>query len=64
MLVANPAAYRERAAELTAIDTMLNAVIAARGQKYLLMNAPAAKLAELKTLPGLESPSVIPHMKG
>ena len=61
VLVANPAAHRERATELTAIDTMLTAVIAARGQKYLLMNAPAAKLAELEgLLPGLESPSVIP----
>ena len=61
VLVANPAAHRDRAAELVAIDTMLTAVIAARGQKYLLMNAPAAKLAELEALlPGLESPSVIP----
>ncbi len=61
VLVANPAAHRERAAELTAIDTMLTAVIAARGQKYLLMNAPATKLAELEALlPGLELPSVIP----
>ena len=61
VLVANPAAHRERAAELTAIDTRLTAVIAARGQKYLLMNAPATKLAELEALlPGLESPSVIP----
>ena len=61
VLVANPAAHRERATELAAIDTMLSAVIAARGQKYLLMNAPAAKLAELEALlPGLESPSVIP----
>jgi ATP phosphoribosyltransferase len=61
VLVANPAAHRDRAAELTAIDTMLTAVTVARGQKYLLMNAPAAKLAELEALlPGLESPSVIP----
>jgi len=61
VLVANPAAHRERAADLASIDTMLTAVIAARGQKYLLMNAPAAKLAELEALlPGLESPSVIP----
>ena len=61
VLVANPAAHRERATELAAIDTMLSAVIAARGQKYLLMNAPASKLAELEALlPGLESPSVIP----
>ena len=41
ILVANPTADRERAAELAAIDTMLSAVIAARGRKYLMMNAPA-----------------------
>jgi len=36
-------------------------VIAARGRKYLMMNAPANRLAELeRLLPGLESPSVIP----
>ena len=61
VLVANPTAVRQRAAELAGIDTMLGAVIAARGRKYLMMNAPAAKLAELEALlPGLESPSVIP----
>jgi len=61
ILVANPAALVERAAELNAIDTMLSSVIAARGQKYVMMNAPAAKLSELSgILPGLNSPSVIP----
>ena len=61
VLVANPIAHQERADELRAIDTMLTAVTAARGKKYLLMNAPASKLAELEALlPGLESPSVIP----
>jgi ATP phosphoribosyltransferase len=61
LLVANPAALRDRGPSLAAIDTMLSAVIAARGKKYLMMNAPAAKLAELEgLLPGLESPSVIP----
>jgi ATP phosphoribosyltransferase len=61
VLVANPVAHRERARDLAAIDTMLGAVIAARDKKYVMMNAPAAKLAELKALlPGLESPSVIP----
>ncbi len=40
---------------------MLGAVIAARGRKYLMMNAPSTHLAELEALlPGLESPSVIP----
>jgi ATP phosphoribosyltransferase len=61
VLVANPAADRERGAELAAIDTMLSAVIAARGRKYLMMNAPSAKLPELEgLLPALESPTVIP----
>ncbi len=61
ILVANPTAQRQRAAEIAALDTMLSAVIAARGRKYLMMNAPAARLRDLEALlPGLESPSVIP----
>jgi ATP phosphoribosyltransferase len=61
VLVANVTAQRERPNDLAAVDTMLSAVIAARGRKYLMMNAPAAKLAELEALlPGLESPSIIP----
>jgi len=61
ILVANPTAQVQRAAELTAVDTMLSAVIAARDRKYLMMNAPEERLHELETLlPGLESPSVIP----
>jgi ATP phosphoribosyltransferase len=61
ILIANPDADRERKADLAAIDTMLSAVIAARGRKYLMMNAPAPKLAELeRLLPALESPTVIP----
>jgi len=61
VLVANPTARRDRAAELTAIDTMLGAVIAARDRKYLMMNAPAATLADIQgLLPALESPTVIP----
>ena len=61
VLIANPAADRDRSAELAAIDTMLGAVIAARGRKYLMMNAPAARLGDIETLlPALESPTVIP----
>lgn len=61
VLVANPTAHRDRAAEVTSIDTMLSSVIAARARKYLMMNAPATRLPELeRLLPGLESPSVIP----
>jgi ATP phosphoribosyltransferase len=61
VLIANPAADRERTSDLAAIDTMLSAVIAARGRKYLMMNAPASQLAALEALlPALESPTVIP----
>ena len=61
ILLTNPEAVRQRPDELDGIVTMLGSVIAARGRKYLMMNAPAAKLGELEALlPGLESPSVIP----
>jgi ATP phosphoribosyltransferase len=61
VLVANPTAHLQLQPAIEAIDTMLGAVIAARGKKYLMMNAPATRLAELEDLlPGLESPSVIP----
>jgi ATP phosphoribosyltransferase len=61
VLVANPAAQETRGDDLLAIDTMLSAVIAARGRKYLMMNAPATHLPELEAmLPSLESPTVIP----
>jgi ATP phosphoribosyltransferase len=61
ILVASPTAQEERPAELDSIVLMLGSVIAARGRKYLMMNAPASHLEELEALlPGLESPSVIP----
>jgi ATP phosphoribosyltransferase len=61
ILIANPAAHRERSAEVAAVDTMLSAVIAARGRKYVMMNAPADTLPELeRILPALESPTIIP----
>ncbi len=61
ILLTNPQAVRQRPEELDGIVTMLGSVIAARGRKYLMMNAPAARLGELEALlPGLESPSVIP----
>ena len=61
ILVADPKAQVARADELAAIDTMLSAVLTARGRKYLMMNAPAARLEDLeRLLPSLESPTVIP----
>ena len=55
ILVANPSAVDERAAELDAIDTMLSAVIAARGRKYLMMNAPATRLRGARDAPARRS---------
>jgi ATP phosphoribosyltransferase len=61
VLLTSPASRRIHADELDGIVTMFGSVIAARGRKYLMMNAPAGKLPELEDLlPGLESPSVIP----
>lgn len=61
VLVAGPDTSAERPGELEAIELMLGSVLAARDRKYLMMNAPATRLAELMDLlPGLESPSVIP----
>jgi ATP phosphoribosyltransferase len=61
VLLGNAKAIRERDGALETIRTMLSATLAARNRKYLMMNAPIAKAAELEDLlPGLESPSVIP----
>jgi ATP phosphoribosyltransferase len=61
VLLANKTAARDNPAALAVIDTMLAATLAARDRKYLMMNAPLARAAELEELlPGLESPSVIP----
>ncbi len=61
VLLANERAISERDGALDTIQTMLSATLAARDRKYLMMNAPLSKAAELEDLlPGLESPSVIP----
>lgn len=61
VLVADPAAQGQRPDDLDRIVMMLGSVLAARGKKYLMMNAPVAHAQELEAmLPGLESPSVIP----
>jgi ATP phosphoribosyltransferase len=61
VLVANPARLRSDAEAIGRLDTMLGAVLSGRLRKYVMMNAPADRLADLEALlPGLESPSVIP----
>jgi ATP phosphoribosyltransferase len=61
VLLANKASQELHGPVFDAIQTMLTATLAARDRKYLMMNAPVAKAAELEALlPGMESPSVIP----
>ena len=61
VLLANRSALTNHSEVLDTFETMLAATLAARSRKYLMMNAPQAKLAELEDLlPGLESPSIIP----
>jgi ATP phosphoribosyltransferase len=61
ILVGNERALRERSEDVDRLVTMLGAVLEGRRRKYVMMNAPAERLAELEALlPGLESPSVIP----
>ena len=61
ILVGNPAALDARTSDVDRLNTMLGAVLEGRRRKYLMMNAPAARLAELEALlPGLSGPSVIP----
>jgi ATP phosphoribosyltransferase len=55
------AAAASRADEVAAVDQMLGAVLEGRRSKYVMMNAPADRLPELRSLlPALASPSVIP----
>ncbi len=61
VLVARPDLSAAQERGIAGLDTMIGAVIAARDRKYVMMNAPADRLAQLEgLLPGLESPSVIP----
>ena len=55
ILVANPDADAAPARDLDAIDTMLGAVIAARGRKYLMMNAPAGQARGARRAPARRS---------
>jgi len=65
ILVARPRSSGSTAAETAPLAaelrTMLEAVIAGREVKYLMMNAPSAAVPAIEAiLPGLESPSVLP----
>jgi ATP phosphoribosyltransferase len=61
ILVGRRDAAPETAAVVAEVRTMIEAVIAGRGVKYLMMNAPDSALEAIEAiLPGLESPSVLP----
>ena len=54
------AALGERAELAARLELMVSGVVAARRRRYLMMNAPAAALDEIRSLlPGLGAPSVI-----
>lgn len=63
VLVANRQSLEdaERRANVERLMMRLNAVRAARRYKYVMMNAPEEKLAEIrKIIPGLKSPTIVP----
>jgi ATP phosphoribosyltransferase len=61
VLVGNAGSLQAEAEAVDRLVTMLGAVLEGRRRKYVMMNAPAERLAQLESLlPGLESPSVIP----
>ena len=61
ILVGRKDATPEAVVIMAEVRTMIEAVIAGRGVKYLMMNAPDSALEAIEAiLPGLESPSVLP----
>lgn len=60
VLIGGADALAERAELAGRLELMVSGVVAARRRRYLMMNAPAAALDELRSLlPGLGAPSVI-----
>ena len=61
LLIADPALSPEKADVLDRLLFRLNANRNAKGHRYILMNAPNAKLDEIiRILPGIKSPTVLP----
>jgi ATP phosphoribosyltransferase len=61
LLVASPTISKEKQALLDEIIFRINAVQAANSNKYILLNAPNEKVADIvKVLPGMKSPTVLP----
>lgn len=61
LLIGNPNLSDEKKAILDDLLFRINSVLIAEDKKYVRMNAPKARLAEIvKVLPGLKSPTIIP----
>lgn len=61
VLIADPVALKERPTELKRVATALQAVVAGRQQRYLVLNAASESISRIgKLIPGLESPTVVP----
>jgi ATP phosphoribosyltransferase len=61
VLAANPDALTERSTEVEQVSTALSAVVAGRGKRYLLLNAPEGAVDTMtEIIPGMESPTIVP----
>ena len=61
LLIGNPQLDAEKKAILEELLFRIDAVKAAQGKKYVMMNAPDDRLTEvIAELPGIKSPTVMP----
>ena len=61
LLIGNPDLNAEKKAILDEVIFRMDAVQAASGKKYVLLNAPDNKIEEItRVLPGMKSPSILP----
>ena len=61
VLVSRPTVDERLQEPVGRVTTMLRAVVAAHGKRYVLMNAPAAALDAIEAIiPGFDAPSVVP----
>ena len=61
LLIGNPDLNAEKKAILDEVIFRIDAVQAASGKKYVLLNAPNHKIEEIiEVLPGMKSPSILP----
>ncbi|MCQ2065821.1 MAG: ATP phosphoribosyltransferase [Bacteroidaceae bacterium] len=65
LLIGNPAMDNEKKAVLDELLFRFDAVKAAQGKKYIMMNVPNDRLSDVTSvLPGIKSPTVMPLAQG